>query len=221
MAAANWPGVTIERRPPIVAVLVCHRGRELSVSIDDHNMTASSLQGHLLISSPDLEDTFYRSVVLLVRHDDDGALGLILNRQTQTSVREVWENVCDQPCQVDDRLYFGGPCEGPLMALHTDFMRMEIEAFEGVYFSADREALEKLVANAQETKRFYVGYSGWGPGQLESEVRRGAWKILPANRDTVFSADGELWETLRRRALDDELAKTLRIKHPPADPSLN
>lgn len=184
-------------------------------------MAAHSLQGHLLISAPELEDTFFQSVILLVRHGEDGALGLILNRLTQTSVREVWEKVSDKPCQVDDRLYFGGPCEGPLMALHTDFMRMELEALEGVYFTADREALEQFVGGLPATARYYVGYSGWGPGQLESELQRGAWHLLPGSREHVFSDDAALWPALRRQALGRDLAKTLNIKHLPDDPSVN
>lgn len=184
-------------------------------------MSAPSLQGHLLISSPELEDTFFQSVVLLVRHGEDGALGLILNRRTQTSIREVWEKVSDTPCEIDEQLYFGGPCEGPLMALHTDLERMELQALEGVYFSADRESIEQFVGGRPAAARYYVGYSGWGPGQLEAELRRGAWQVVPARRDDVFSDDTDLWHALRRRALGRELAKSLHIKHWPDDPTVN
>ena len=78
-----------------------------------------SLQSHLLIAAADLSEPFAHSVVLLVRHNDEGALGLILNRRTNASLKETWARLSEVPCHRNEALYLGGPCEGPLVALHT------------------------------------------------------------------------------------------------------
>jgi len=79
-----------------------------------------SLQGHLLIASPTLLDpNFRKSVVLLVQHNEEGAMGLVLNRPTETKLCEAWTQVAETDCASDASLNLGGPCEGPLMALHT------------------------------------------------------------------------------------------------------
>src|SRR5208282_6015778 len=83
-------------------------------------VTMEVLQGRLLIASPRLVDpNFFRSIVLLVQHSEDGALGLILNRQLKISVRSAWAQISQSVCQADGFLYQGGPCDGPLMVLHT------------------------------------------------------------------------------------------------------
>src|SRR5687768_5273835 len=80
-----------------------------------------SLQGQLLIASPKLFDpNFFRSVVLLVQHTDAGALGLVLNRPLEMTINDAWGQVSETPCDATGFLHQGGPCEGPLMVLHTD-----------------------------------------------------------------------------------------------------
>src|SRR3982751_5237695 len=101
-----------------------------------------SLKGHLLISSPRLMDpNFVRTVVLMVQHGEEGALGLILNRPLQATVRDVCEKVLETPCEIEAPLHQGGPCEGPLMVLHTDAdggIGGEVEVMPGVHFTAER-----------------------------------------------------------------------------------
>src|SRR5688572_10558721 len=97
-----------------------------------------SLQGRLLVASPKLRDpNFARSVVLLIRHGDDGALGLILNRPLETSFRELWSNVSETPCKHKGSLYLGGPVKGPLMAIHRRKSLSEFEVIGGVHFCAE------------------------------------------------------------------------------------
>ena len=79
-----------------------------------------SLKGHFLVASPHLADAnFYRSVVLMIQHDEDGAVGLVLNRPTDNTIAEVWEMISESPCDVQGCVSIGGPVAGPLMALHT------------------------------------------------------------------------------------------------------
>jgi putative transcriptional regulator len=183
-----------------------------------------SLQGHLLIAAPELHDpNFFRSVVLLVRHGDEGALGVILNRPSKTTVREAWEQVRDTPCPREAPLHLGGPCQGPLMAVHTLPLWSEGQVAAGVYFSADPEQLEQLVAREDDAAhvKFVIGYAGWGAGQLENELEEGSWQVLPADAGTVFNADPNFWEKTLREAASRQFLAALKIKHVPHDPNMN
>ena len=130
-----------------------------------------SLQAHLLIASPELAEPFTNSVVLMVRHSDEGALGLILNRRTTTALQTTWKEVSDVPCHREASIFLGGPCEGPLVALHRDEFLLELEVLPGVSISAGKEKLERLAAQDDDKPaKFFAGYSGWSPGQLENEL---------------------------------------------------
>ena len=109
----------------------------------------NSLQGFLLVASPALADpNFRKTVILIVRHSsEDGALGLVLNRETSTTIKELWERMGQENCASHQPLSLGGPCEGPLMALHTEQPLAEIEVLPGLYFTAGSDQLQTLVAS--------------------------------------------------------------------------
>jgi putative transcriptional regulator len=181
-----------------------------------------SLQGHLLIASPDLLDAnFLQAVVLMVRHTDEGALGLILNRPTSTTLKHALTQVSDTPCARGDVLRLGGPCQGSLMALHTQPLLMEIEVLPHIYFSAQASHLEELVATTDGCARFFVGFSGWGPGQLESELDAGSWRTMEATFEQIFQGDEQLWKNVTKQLLSTSLLTALKVKHVPKDPSHN
>jgi putative transcriptional regulator len=187
--------------------------------------TVKSLEGHLLVAARSLGDpNFHRSVVLMVKHTEQGALGLVLNRPSGIKIGQVWNQVSSSPCQVDQTLYTGGPIQGPLMAVHTSAAWAELEVLPGVHFTAAREMLEQLVASGEQAAadqaRFFVGYSGWGPGQLEMELDAGAWLTTAASRRYVFELD-DSWHDLARQIGNAQLLESLGIKHVPADPRLN
>ncbi|HEX2973448.1 MAG TPA: YqgE/AlgH family protein [Tepidisphaeraceae bacterium] len=180
-----------------------------------------SLQGQLLVASPQLLDpNFLRSVVLMVQHDEGGALGLILNRPLETTLKEAWEQVSELPCEVEQPLHQGGPCDGPLMVLHTDSAMSDMEVLPGLFFSADKEAVEELVVHMPGSMKFFVGYAGWGPGQLENELDEGGWLTTPATAELVFEGNDEQWAVLVRQIMDSA-ATWLRAKVIPDDPSVN
>ena len=182
----------------------------------------TSLQAHLLIASPELPEPFARAVVLLVRHNAEGALGLILNKSTSATLEEHWSQVSDVACHRDQAIFLGGPCEGPLVALHTDEFLLEIEVMPGLYFSAGKEKLESLAAQTDERPaKFFAGYSGWSPGQLENEIARGSWSVMPAEAEHVFAFGEELWGRARRHVADAAWRARLHIKHVPPDPRSN
>jgi putative transcriptional regulator len=180
-----------------------------------------SLEGHLLLASPELLDpNFVRSVVLLVEHNDMGALGLVINRPTEKTVQELWQQVGESPCESVQPIHLGGPVQGPVMAIHTSDKLAEMEIAAGVFFAAKKQHLDELVRHAASFKIF-IGHSGWGPGQLESEIEQGAWKAIPAKLEDVFDATDDLWQRLMQAATASVLPTMLGIKHIPIDPSLN
>ncbi len=180
------------------------------------------LRGQLLVASSDLLDpNFLRTVVLIVQHGPDGALGLVLNRRTSTTLKQVWQQVGEATCGRDDLLHLGGPVSGPLMAVHTIAALSEMEVVEGLYFTASAEGLRTLAAEAESEVRFFVGHAGWGAGQLESEIEQGSWLRELATVESVFSSPDDLWLRVTRQIVGSTLISTLNIKHVPPDPSLN
>jgi putative transcriptional regulator len=183
----------------------------------------SPLQGKVLVASPKLLDpNFARAIVLIVQHDENGAMGLIINRALQTTVREAWTQVSSVPYPNDDPLYQGGPCEGPLIVLHEDETRGQMEITKGIYLSSDADAVKSLVDDAVEPMKFFVGYAGWSPMQLEAELAEGAWLIAEIPIGHVLSTPESLWELLQRKA--QEVASVRPAIDPrliPPDPSVN
>jgi putative transcriptional regulator len=181
-----------------------------------------SLTAHFLIASNELVDpNFFRTVVLIFRHNDEGAAGVIVNRRMTASVKQIWEQVSEEPCQCDAPLHMGGPVEGPLMALHADEELSEMAVLSGVFVSTGREMLEKLVEKNEGPLRFFVGYAGWGGGQLERELREGSWLTVPATAEQIFGAVDDLWQQLTRSVVSRAFLDALNIKHVPPDASLN
>lgn len=181
-----------------------------------------SYKGHFLIASPHLADTnFFRSVVLMVQHDDEGAFGLVLNRPTNNAVADLWHMVSSEPCTNDSPVYLGGPVPGPLVAIHCDMELAELEILAGVYFASTKEVIERIVSQAKNPFRLFVGYSGWGPRQLDSEIEAGGWLIDSATSHDVFSSSEDLWNRVARRIGLDILAPSIRRGQIPDDPSMN
>lgn len=181
-----------------------------------------SLQGNFLVASPYLSDgNFNRSVVLLVKHDEEGALGLVLNRPTTSRVSEVWQEVAQEQVQTDEVIYIGGPVTTALVSLHTIKSAAEMTALPGVHFSASPEQLHKVIHAKGKPFRFFSGYSGWGSQQLEGELEAGGWLVTSATAELVFADPAELWERIVRVIAQDILAPVVPKKHAPKDPGLN
>ena len=139
----------------------------------------------------------------------------------QTSVREAWTQVSSIPYPNEDPLFQGGPCEGPLIVLHKEADRGQMEVLDGIYLSSDADAVKALVDEVAEPVKFFVGYAGWGSGQLESELQAGAWTSTAATAQRIFHNLNEMWETITRELGGTRLWETLGIKHVPSDPRMN
>ena len=180
-----------------------------------------SLAGHLLIAIPDLGDpNFSKTVVMVFQHSDEGASGVILNRPSDVTISTVWEEVADEPCDCEEVVNIGGPVQGPLIALHASLAYAETPVIPGVFISLSREHLNELVSQTDQPFKIFSGYSGWGPGQLESEIDQGGWLTLAADSEHVFDTPDGLWRQVCDQ-IGNEVLKPFLGKHLPENPSLN
>lgn len=181
-----------------------------------------SLRGHLLIASPALHNPdFFRAVVLLAEHSPDGAFGLVLNRPTDATIRQVWQELTGSTAQASTPVRLGGPCEGPLVAVHTEQALANARILPGVYLTGDESKLERLIAQHDSSALFFVNFSSWGAGQLEGEMEGGAWINVPADPELVLSARYDLWKRIRREWNRSFLHSALGIDADPGDPRMN
>lgn len=180
------------------------------------------LQGHFLVASPHMMDpNFARTVVLLIQHDRDGAMGVVINRSIEKTIQELWEEVHEGHCDNRQPLNLGGPVSGPLIALHTDSELGELEVVPGLFFTAEKGHLEQLVQQEGLRLKMFIGHSGWGNGQLENELRQGVWLTVPASLEDFFHDEQEVWRSITRKIGKEMLVSMLHIKHVPHDPSSN
>jgi putative transcriptional regulator len=153
--------------------------------------------GNLIMASAImLESNFRRTVLLMCEHNEEGSLGFVLNRPLEVRVREAisgFENL-------DTLLNMGGPVQADTVHyLHTrgDVIDGCHEVIPGVFWGGDKEQLSYLldsgVINESEI-RFFLGYAGWSPGQLEEEFRDGSWYQADATKEIVFGQEYErMW----------------------------
>jgi len=160
-----------------------------------------SLKGHLLIAGPGLVDpNFWRTVVLVGEHSEEGALGVVLNRRSETSVTQA---VPELALLADDigAVHVGGPVQSSAVVVLADF----VDASDAESLVLDTigflpSEVDPIALGELRRARVYVGYSGWGPGQLDDELEEGSWIVEPALPDDVFTSDPDgLWSAVLRR----------------------
>jgi putative transcriptional regulator len=182
----------------------------------------SSLTGQFLVASPHLGDpNFFRSVVLVIRHDEEGAFGVVLNRPLPNTVGEIWKVLGNDEVKNDQPIYLGGPVTGPLLALHANMAYSEGEVMEGVYYATHKEHLNQLVEEDEGQLRMFSGYSGWGEGQLEHELAEGSWLTTPATPEDIFAEPEEMWKAVASRIGLEILMPKVQNRHVPPDPEMN
>jgi putative transcriptional regulator len=183
-----------------------------------------SLQGQLLIAAPSLLDpNFAKTVVLIAAHGEDGALGLILNREMATPLQQVWGQISESRCVRGDNVRHGGPVSGTLMVLHDQRVHANLVVTDDLYVATELNAMEALAGAEQVRALFYIGHSGWGAGQLENELEAGSWLVLPATAEHVFGGQDPiaLWRESMTEVGRRQLHSVVPIKHLPGDPRLN
>ena len=178
-----------------------------------------SLQGHLLIAGSSLLDPNFRhTVVLIGHHDEEGAVGVVLNRRSEVEVADAAPPLAGL-VEPGERLFIGGPVQSEAAVVLADLEhpeRAKVIAFGSIGFlpeETDPDALGEI-----RRARVFAGYAGWGPGQLEGELDEGSWIVEPALPIDVFTDDPEaLWgAVLRRKGPRFALLASM-----PFDPSMN
>lgn len=160
------------------------------------------LQGQLLLDSGQLGGSFFqRTVVLICKHNSEGAFGLVLNRSLGKTVGEMI--VADLPNELKESpLYLGGPVQpAALSYLHTDSFLPEADVLPNLALGHSLDDLLEIGDGFSATKklRMFAGYAGWSPGQLEIEMKRKAWLTYPASVQLVFETPPEnLWQKVLR-----------------------
>ncbi|MGH9224421.1 MAG: YqgE/AlgH family protein [Acidimicrobiales bacterium] len=180
------------------------------------------MKGRLLVASPSLGDpNFDGTVVLLLEHGDEGAVGVVLNRPTGTDVADPlpgWHRLAADPPVV----FVGGPVSpDAAVCLARSWPDEAVEAYEPLFDSLgtlDLSVDPDEVASAVQGIRVFIGYAGWGAGQLEGEIGAGAWFVVDARPDDALSSEPqELWQFVLRR----QRGKLAMFANFPPNPSLN
>jgi putative transcriptional regulator len=178
-----------------------------------------SVRGQLLIAGPRLLDpNFQRTVVLMIEHSPEGALGLVLNRPSETNVGQVVSEL-EELLMADTPVFIGGPVQPGGLIVLARFPEPDMAAlvsFDDVGILRAEVPLDdppELLAS-----RAFAGHAGWGPGQLDDELERGDWILEAATVDDAFTeAPEELWSTVLARK-GGSYALVARM---PPDPSVN
>lgn len=160
-------------------------------------------RGQVLLADPFMDESvFKRAAIYMCEHNKEGSLGFIINKQLDFNIQEL---VLDFP-EFDSKVYYGGPVStDTIHYVHTkgDILEDAICITKGIYWGGDFNKLkffiEKGLIKPNEI-RFYLGYSGWEPNQLEQEVETGSWLVADADLNYIFA---KRWSVLWNKILED------------------
>jgi putative transcriptional regulator len=181
-----------------------------------------TLTGRLLVATPALADpNFKRAVVLILDHDNDGALGVVVNRPTEVAVTDIlpmWEPVVSGP----DVVFQGGPVSLDsalgLVAVPPGDEPIGVRRLHNSFGLVDLDTPPEVVLGGVLQMRIFAGYAGWSPDQLESEIADGAWYVVDAETSDPFTPEPkDLWRMVLRR----QTGPLAMVATFPPDPSLN
>jgi putative transcriptional regulator len=165
-------------------------------------MSQERIAPGLLLAMPQLVDSnFYRSVVLMIEHTEQGSMGVVVNRPTSTTIAEVMRQLeIGWRGDPEALVFFGGPVEPRSGWLLHDLASPSepegtIQLAPGLAVSTSSDLLSQLAGHPPERMRLLLGYAGWEPGQLERELADGAWVLAEASAELVFATPHEeMWE---------------------------
>lgn len=181
-----------------------------------------SYAGQLLLATPKLLDpNFFRAVILVLDHDDDGALGVVVNRPSElplSAVLPTWSGTSG----VTEMLFTGGPvAQDSAIAVGVSRGAVPDSGFQqltGEYGLVDLDSAPEDLVPSLVGVKIFSGYAGWGDGQLETEVSEGSWYVVNASPTDLLHPDPEsLWRRILRRQ-PNELAY---VANCPDDPTMN
>lgn len=183
-------------------------------------------QGRILVSEPFLKDFYFkRSIVLLAEHNDDGTFGLVLNKPTDIKLSEIINDESFKiPEDFDNTVYLGGPVKtDSLFFIHTrnDLITNCIKIIEGLFWGGDINLVNHLIETKALTKndiRFYIGYSGWEPKQLDHELEEHSWVVSNTSVDFILKNPPDMLWKKAVKLLGKEYSDWINY---PIDPQLN
>jgi putative transcriptional regulator len=167
--------------------------------VDTQGLKTGSLAGHLLIATPVVQEScFARSVIYMCAHNEAGAMGMIINYPVESvDIKEIFSQLAidGNPLGRTFPIHFGGPVESNRgFVLHSDEYATEGSLIrqDGIAVTASVSVLKELAqGNGPAQGMLVLGYAGWSPGQLESEIETGSWIVVPASKQLVFETDNE------------------------------
>jgi putative transcriptional regulator len=198
IGAGRTDGVQMQRSEVLCGLLVflCFAGPGRAAAGLNPTDDAKAPTSILVIGRPDLpDDDFADSVILVMNNLGPGTAGVILNRPTKMEVSQLFPDI-KRLAQLHDRVYFGGPVDIRavwfLIRAATP-PEHAVKACDGVYLSADRKLLLKLLGRDRpmEGLRIFIGHSAWAPGQLEAEIDDDDWTLDRARPDAIFNGKSE------------------------------
>jgi len=178
--------------------------------------------GRFLLANRQVSGFFGETVIVLVDHGPHGSLGLIVNRPVEVTLAELLPEL--EPAHGrKEHAFLGGPVEPDQLLLLIRSRKPpagSARVLEGLHVSGSGETLRTLLTEAGEGVEFraYLGYAGWAPGQLASELARGDWTLAPGDAASVFERDPSgLWEKLLRRHQEIHVERPIRLLAPSAE----
>jgi putative transcriptional regulator len=169
---------------------------------------SSEFSSSLLLAMPQLQDpNFKRAVVQLIEHDEQGTFGLVLNREVDLTAADLCESLeLDWNGDPSACIRWGGPVQSNTgWVLFGDDVALEMagepvqQVLPGLSFAGSLAVLQAVAEQPPDDVRLFLGYAGWGPGQLESEIAAGAWLSAPPSPEVVFGVEpAEMWNHVLR-----------------------
>lgn len=158
----------------------------------------NSLAGHLLVAPPHERDLdFIHTVILLIQHSEEQAVGVILNRPSDTPLRKVWRAKCRSSIR---QLIAAARCPAQSWPCTPTRSSASLKSYRASTIPCKKRHLEQLIERPMDRLRFFTSHTGWGPGQLEQFVTDGPWLVRPATAEHVFCSGPGLWEEVSNPA---------------------
>lgn len=178
-------------------------------------------KGSVLISEPFLTDNYFRrSIVLLTEHNEEGSMGFVLNKPIEIGINEVVEDFPETNAEIS----IGGPVStNTLHYLHTlgDIIPESVHVIGNIYWGGKFEIVERLIKSGnllKEQIRFFLGYSGWSPEQLEDEIEENAWVVSQINPEEIMKPMSQAFWTRTLRKMGKKYEMWANF---PENPELN
>lgn len=179
------------------------------------------IKGRILASEPYLPDpNFERTIILLTEYNEEGSVGFVLNKPSETLVSEVVDNIKN----IEARVYIGGPVQqDTLHFIHRiESVADAIEIVDGIFWGGNFEQLLSMIENNQIDPfdiKFFLGYSGWSPGQLDEELKADSWIVSDiVTQDLIFETPPEM---MWKKSLKSLGGRFSVYSNYPVDPNMN